>query len=207
MARLKIVHKDLKPENILVHSKLKGNYDIRIADFGYACQNDEIATNKTESHLICGTGGYIAPEALDGSGYSLKTDIFSVGSILYCLLTRHNLFNATVNYELLMQNKTCNIKHIDDDLSLYSPLVKNLLKQMLTIDPKKRLSAEGCLKHPWLVNEQPPIKASLTCNKIINDKMKSDRSKAIVGLYNYIKRDRTPSPNAGAQMMGNYDCH
>jgi serine/threonine protein kinase len=128
MSKMKIVHKDLKPENIVLHSRQKGAYDIRVADFGYACTIDELAANKSEGTLICGTGGYIAPEALDGQGYSLKTDLFSVGSILYCVLTRHNLFNATVNYELLLQNKHCNIKHIDEDLSLYSPLVKNLMK-------------------------------------------------------------------------------
>jgi serine/threonine protein kinase len=114
------------------------------------------------------------------------------------------LFNSTVNYELLLQNKHCNIKHIDEDLSLYSPLIRNLLKQILTTDPKKRLSAEACLKHPWFAHEQPWIKASLSCNKIINDKTKSDRSTALTSLSCYIRRDRTPSPNQGAIMTGGF---
>lgn len=65
MGRKKIVHKDLKPENILIHQRIKGVYDIRIADFGFSCSIDEMQASKTESALICGTGGYIAPEVFE----------------------------------------------------------------------------------------------------------------------------------------------
>lgn len=68
MTRNKVIHKDLKPENILVHTRQKGAYDVRIADFGYSCFADEmvVTPGNKEATLICGTGGYIAPESLDG---------------------------------------------------------------------------------------------------------------------------------------------
>ncbi len=67
MERKKIIHRDLKPENILLHSKCKGIYDIRIADFGFACFEDKLTkADNPDDEIICGTPGYIAPEALDG---------------------------------------------------------------------------------------------------------------------------------------------
>lgn len=67
----------MKPENILVDDSGK-DIDIRIADFGFAVRND-----KNEKYNRCGTPGYIAPCILDGSPYTPKVDIFSVGVIIY----------------------------------------------------------------------------------------------------------------------------
>lgn len=67
MERKKIIHRDLKPENILLHSKREGIYDIRIADFGFACYADTCQrAENPDDEIICGTPGYIAPEALEG---------------------------------------------------------------------------------------------------------------------------------------------
>jgi serine/threonine protein kinase len=102
MSRKNIIHRDLKPENILLHSKNQGNYDIRIADFGFAIFAHKIVkADDPDEEIICGTPGYIAPEALEGKGYTLKSDIFSVGSILYNILTLKNLFNGK-NYHNVM---------------------------------------------------------------------------------------------------------
>jgi serine/threonine protein kinase len=95
MGRKNIIHRDLKPENILLHSKSPGVYDIRLADFGFACFADKIEKAlDPDDEIICGTPGYIAPEALEGKGYTTKSDIFSVGSILYNILTMKNLFHG-----------------------------------------------------------------------------------------------------------------
>lgn len=102
MSRKNIVHRDLKPENILLHSKSPGVYDVRIADFGFATFVDKIVkAANPDDEIICGTPGYIAPEALEGEGYTLKSDIFSIGSILYNILTLKNLFSGK-NYKAVM---------------------------------------------------------------------------------------------------------
>ena len=77
------MHRDLKLDNILLNSKEDGNYEIRIADFGLAKQllPSEICYHK------CGTPTYIAPEILRGEGYTQKADIFSLGSIMYNLVS------------------------------------------------------------------------------------------------------------------------
>lgn len=90
MTRKCIVHRDLKPENIMLHSKASGEFDIRVADFGFATNLTIIEDQ--DLNFVCGTPGYIAPEALNGKGYSYRSDVFSAGSILYSVLSLRNLF-------------------------------------------------------------------------------------------------------------------
>jgi eukaryotic-like serine/threonine-protein kinase len=91
-----IIHRDLKPENILLNSRKDGIYDIRVADYGFAAMFDvnNALFESTCDKYVCGTAGYIAPEAFEGKGYSPKSDVFSVGSILFSLLTQKNLFSG-----------------------------------------------------------------------------------------------------------------
>lgn len=94
MANVGVIHRDLKPENILMNSKDDGNYDIRIADFGLALTETEYEDpdQREKKKLVFGTPGYLAPESLIGKGYSPKTDIFSLGSLLFSIITGKNLF-------------------------------------------------------------------------------------------------------------------
>lgn len=65
MTRKGIIHRDLKPENILLNSKKEGIYDCRIADFGFATHFDPNSAQDSNSKtIVCGTPGYIAPEAI-----------------------------------------------------------------------------------------------------------------------------------------------
>lgn len=96
MANAGVIHRDLKPENILMNSKEDGNFDIRIADFGLAVSEREEQDPDEKSHknLVFGTPGFLSPESLSGKGYSQKTDIFSLGSLLFSILTGKNLFEG-----------------------------------------------------------------------------------------------------------------
>ena len=89
MEQKAIIHRDLKPENILLNSGKQNVYDVRIADFGYAIMTAQVIEPE---EYVCGTAGYIPLEALRGKGYNLKSDIFSIGGILYYLLTHKRLF-------------------------------------------------------------------------------------------------------------------
>jgi calcium/calmodulin-dependent protein kinase I len=74
-----VVHRDLKPENLLYTSP-EPDALIKISDFGLAkvISNDLMTT-------ACGTPGYVAPEILNGEGYDLAVDYWSIGVILYVL--------------------------------------------------------------------------------------------------------------------------
>lgn len=85
----KIVHRDIKLENILIKSiEDKTAHEVRIADFGLAVltPHDEVIHHK------CGSPGYVAPEVFSGRGYSYKADMFSLGAVLFNLLTGRYLF-------------------------------------------------------------------------------------------------------------------
>eukprot|EP00770_Monocercomonoides_exilis_P006044 MONOS_6014.1-p1 / transcript=MONOS_6014.1 / gene=MONOS_6014 / organism=Monocercomonoides_exilis_PA203 / gene_product=Serine / transcript_product=Serine / location=Mono_scaffold00183:58614-59751(-) / protein_length=297 / sequence_SO=supercontig / SO=protein_coding / is_pseudo=false len=76
----KILHRDLKPENIF----LFGEYHVKIGDFGLAKQLD---ASQADVQTIAGTYGYLSPEALNQVGYNRPADIFSLGVIMYELIT------------------------------------------------------------------------------------------------------------------------
>lgn len=170
MARKNIVHRDLKPENLLLRSKVKGIYDIRIADFGFATIFDPTKplTSK-EKEFVCGTAGYLAPEILNLEGHSLKSDLFSVGCILYSLLTLKSLFSADTYKEMVVVNRACDISHMSQHLRRCSLDAKDLVKQLLHKNPARRPSAKDALKHPWFKEEELPLQSSITLNKLLAD--------------------------------------
>lgn len=122
MSRKGIIHRDLKPENILLNSKLAGNFDLRIGDFGFAVTSDMKRDGGPDAKIVCGTAGYIPPEALEGHGYSLKSDIFSLGSVLFSILTQRNLFNGNDYKQIMRANKACEVTdHITHYLRKFTP--------------------------------------------------------------------------------------
>lgn len=110
-----IVHRDLKLQNILVKSKDK-EFDLRIADFGLATEMPSDGSKLTRK---CGSPGYTAPEMLRGEGYTTQADIFSVGSIMFNLLTGEPLFNGRDAKHIFALNRQC-------DLSSATPFINKL---------------------------------------------------------------------------------
>ena len=76
------------------------DFEVRIADFGLGLfkPNDDIAFR------MCGTPGSIAPEILNNNGYSYKSDIFSLGILMYALLTGKHLFEGNDTNEIMWEN-------------------------------------------------------------------------------------------------------
>ncbi len=86
MHRENIIHRDIKPDNILLTDR--NNLKICISDLGLAC----LTSDEIETRLKCGTPGYVAPEVLKGKYFTTKSDIFSIGSFFFNLITNSNLF-------------------------------------------------------------------------------------------------------------------
>lgn len=142
---LGIVHRDLKPENIIFENQSETS-DIKIIDFGVS---RKFFKNNEELNSIVGTPYYVAPEVLDGK-YDKKVDIWSIGIIMYVLMTGKPPFNAQSKNELFEKIK-------NQDLPLPKSRNKNhfsensvdLLSKLTNKNPKERYSANDALKHPW----------------------------------------------------------
>jgi serine/threonine protein kinase len=91
-----VVHRDIKLDNILINKREDGELKVKIADFGMATFINVPHTYNegagSRLYLKCGTPGYVAPEILRSEGYDEKCDIFSMGSLLFNLLTGFYLF-------------------------------------------------------------------------------------------------------------------
>ena len=118
---------------------------------------------------MCGTPGYIAPEALAGEGFTFKSDIFSVGSILFSLLTLKNLFTAPDPRIVMEQNKYCDFDNLEHRMRRCSPQSIDLVRQLLCKDPLRRPTAISALNHAWFSEEKLPLQKSIEVNKLLAD--------------------------------------
>lgn len=139
-----VMHRDLKPENFLLASKDEGAM-LKATDFGLSVFIEEGKVYRD----IVGSAYYVAPEVLHRR-YGKEIDIWSAGVILYILLsgvppfwaeTEKGIFNAILQGE---------IDFISDPWPSISDGAKDLIRKMLTQDPKKRVTSAQVLEHPWL---------------------------------------------------------
>lgn len=139
-----ICHRDLKPENLLLDRSL----NIKIADFGMTSLNPPGSLLETS----CGSPHYCDPMVVSGEMYDgLKADIWSCGVILYAMVTGRLPFDDD-NIQRLLQKVQMGQYHLPSDLPKD---LRDLIKQMLTVDPDKRITLEGIKAHPWF-NSIPP---------------------------------------------------
>ena len=145
-----IVHRDLKLENILISEIEKDNntnekyFWVKIIDFGTAKIFEK---NKNEKAVV-GSSYYIAPEVLH-KNYNEKCDTWSVGVILYMLIVGRAPFDGKSDDEIIenIEKGEFNSKHIK--MLNSSDEVQDLVKKLLEVNVKKRLSPSEALKHPW----------------------------------------------------------
>uniref|UniRef100_A0A671MDV1 calcium/calmodulin-dependent protein kinase n=1 Tax=Sinocyclocheilus anshuiensis TaxID=1608454 RepID=A0A671MDV1_9TELE len=158
-----IVHRDLKPENLLLASKCK-NAAVKLADFGLAIEVQGDQQKKIQLFcIICltsgiqmvfsgfaGTPGYLSPEVLRKEAYGKPVDIWACGVILYILLVGYPPFWDEDQHKLYQQIKAGAYDFPSPEWDTVTPEAKNLINQMLTINPAKRIMAQEALKHPWV---------------------------------------------------------
>ncbi|EOA20403.1 hypothetical protein CARUB_v10000714mg [Capsella rubella] len=143
-----VVHRDLKPENFLLSSK-EENAVLKVTDFGLS---EFIEEGKVYRDIV-GSPFYIAPEVLRRS-YGKEVDIWSAGVILYILLSGVPPFWAENDKGIsieIMKGET-NFKR--QPWPSISESAKDLVRKMLTNDPKRRITAAQVLEHPWIKGEE-----------------------------------------------------
>ncbi|XP_075921848.1 calcium/calmodulin-dependent protein kinase type II delta chain isoform X31 [Petromyzon marinus] len=141
-----IVHRDLKPENLLLASKMKGAA-VKLADFGLAI---EVQGDQQAWFGFAGTPGYLSPEVLRKDPYGKPVDMWACGVILYILLVGYPPFWDEDQHKLYQQIKAGAYDFPSPEWDTVTAEAKNLINQMLTINPAKRITAAEALKHPWI---------------------------------------------------------
>lgn len=129
-----VLHRDLKPANVMID----GDGNARILDFGLAGLSEEFADNE----LAAGTPAYMAPEQLEGKEQTVRTDIYSLGLLLYELFTARKAFDAPTLGELLKLRRSdtqpTSAGSLVKDLD---PLVEKVIHRCIQTDPAARPSS------------------------------------------------------------------
>lgn len=141
-----IVHRDLKPENILFRGPPPDNV-IKVTDFGMST----LVKNAWEKNLMtpCGTPAFVAPEVIRRSGYNCTCDMWSVGVILYILVSGYPPFYGSSLQKLLVRVTKAKFDFRPKPFTGVSDEVKKIIKGLLVLDTKKRLTPQDLLDSSW----------------------------------------------------------
>jgi len=146
-----IVHRDLKLQNFLLSSpdRLENN-TLKLIDFGFACncpQGDVLRS-------CVGTPLYMAPEVLERR-YDSQCDMWSVGVILYAMLSGHAPFQGKNEHEIFQKVKRGSFSLSGHIWQAVSSSAKDLICQLIAMNPQERITAERALQHTWIRREKP----------------------------------------------------
>eukprot|EP00158_Paraphelidium_tribonemae_P003896 Partr_v1_DN26454_c1_g1_i9_m23833 putative calcium calmodulin-dependent protein kinase len=151
-----IVHRDLKPENIFLRStgSVKDYTQIVIGDFGISRTLDD---NTKYLKTKIGSSGYIAPEVLMGREYGTTVDVWSLGVITFILLCGKMPFHIQKNggFELELQTILSEPVPFDEGWDEISTEARSFVENCLQLEPKRRVTAETALLHPWIAKYGP----------------------------------------------------
>jgi eukaryotic-like serine/threonine-protein kinase len=174
-----LVHRDVKPANILLE---RGVDRVLLTDFGLARAADDASL--TRSGLIAGTPQYMSPEQARGDAIDVRSDLFSLGSVLYCMCTGHPPFRAETSYGILRRvtddepRSVCQISHE------VPSWLETIILRLLAKAPEQRFASASdverilmdCLAHaqhpqshdlPSEVLRSVPVMVLLTWKRII----------------------------------------
>lgn len=143
-----IIHRDLKPQNLL----LCENKYLKISDFGFAKSLQNV-NNDNLKQTYCGSPMYMAPEILHYQHYNEKSDLWSVGIIIYEMITGNPPYRVKNFYQLVKKMNTFSFKLENKYASYISPELKDLLSKLLVKNPDKRISWTDYFNHEFILKD------------------------------------------------------
>ena len=147
--RNNIAHCDLKPKNLLLRT-IDNDESVVLADFGLASRF--YSPNSLSKQ--CGTPYFVAPEILSRKGYDSQADMWSVGVIIYCLLSGNLPFVGRRHLDLfqaILSGKFTFDYEIWKDVSEEA---KDLVRNLLVVDPAKRFTASDAIHSAWIMKDR-----------------------------------------------------
>ena len=178
-----IIHRDIKPENLLLNEGGR----ILLADYGWSNFNMEGDVRKT----FCGTPEYIAPEMLLKKGHDTRVDIWSIGILMFELLSGYSPFVAKSNQELYQNIRRLKIQWPKD----MPPLAKNLISKILKLNPADRPTFDEILNHQW-------FKQTKIIKPLLENKMKTTKDLLAFHMLNGCDDDTLEKINKLLKLSG-----
>lgn len=127
-----IVHRDLKPQNILFNQ----NFDIRLLDFGISRMTT--MDDLTKTGTILGTPEYLAPECFSSSHVDLRADVYSLGCVLYEMISSRSPFYSSSLHQIFSRKMKGEIKDLKELRPDIPTVWLNLVQKCLHVDPDYR---------------------------------------------------------------------
>ncbi|XP_029349145.1 ribosomal protein S6 kinase alpha-5 isoform X5 [Echeneis naucrates] len=189
-----VVHRDLKPENLLFTDESE-NSEIKIIDFGFA------RLKPPDNQLLktpCFTLQYAAPEILKYDGYDESCDLWSLGVILYTMLSGQVPFQCqekslthTSAEEIMKKIKQGDFSFSGEAWRNVSQQAKDLIQELLTVDPNKRIKMCGLRYNAWLQDDSQLSSNPLMTPDILGSSTASVHTyvKATFNAFNKCKRE------------------
>nr|CAD7424086.1 unnamed protein product [Timema monikensis] len=141
---------EFRPQNLVLTAEFPLG-EVKLCDLGIS----RYISPGADIRDILGTPDYVAPEVLNYESISLSTDMWSVGVIMYVLLTGFSPFGGDTKQETFCNISQCRLDFPDDLFEDVSEDAKDLMRKLMVKEPSKRLSAEDCMKHPWFLECDP----------------------------------------------------
>ncbi|PIO59260.1 kinase domain protein, partial [Teladorsagia circumcincta] len=162
-----VAHRDLKPSNIMYASSSCESDSLRIIDFGFAKQS------RAENGMLmtpCYTAQFVAPEVLKRQGYDRSCDVWSLGVLLYTMLSGQTPFAMGPNDpadEILKRVGEGRVTMEGKAWEDISDNAKDLVRKLLDVDASRRPAAKQILQHPWITHRNS-IPATTIVNNVYN---------------------------------------
>lgn len=137
-----LIHRDIKPGNILLENGLNR---VQITDFGLARAVDDAAM--THSSLIAGTPQYMSPEQAKGATLDHRSDLFSLGCVMYFMATGRALYRGDGPYSVISQlckGQYTSVRELNPDIPAF---VADMIDKLLEIEPQHRFQSAQQLVH------------------------------------------------------------
>ena len=114
--------------------------------------------NEEDMKRFCGTEGYAAPEIMKNIPYDASVDLWSLGVIVYILLSAIKPFDADSQSELFELIITADYEFFSPEFDGISDIAKDFISKLLQADPKNRMTVDQALQHPWIQGHAPSVK-------------------------------------------------
>lgn len=164
-----VIHRDLKSSNIMLQDTADGAIFVKILDFGIAKLGRDNEQSLTHTGQVIGTARYMSPEQATGKPVDHRTDIYSIGCVMYELLTGKVPFRAETYMEVLTKHVEDPVPILNENCSFFEPEHKldRILQRALAKSPEERFQsmndfADALRALNAVAEENPDTRASAT---------------------------------------------